>query len=303
MSLETEQQQPLSIAVLLTNHNTWELAQQCVNACFEMDRGNFRNLLVYDDCSTVEFAGSFPQGVTLYRGKPNRGLTKSLNIAFGMISEDIVVLFDSDAYPVTPFCEAIRSMFARDAGLGLVAFRTVGRNGRTTQSMEAEPNAWGLVLGQKLSVKLRRWVADRSGRFIVFTCAMAVRRQAFEELNGFDEAFDWLDLDIDFSMRMRQAGWKIDVASEPRAYHEGGGTPQLTSKRVERFYRNRWYLLNKFSKIRFKSLARAFMVSRLLVELGILTVAGRFIYADRSVLLDKITGRKNCIRVCLHELK
>jgi GT2 family glycosyltransferase len=303
MSFEIENERPLSIAVLLTNHNTWALAQRCVTACFEVDPGNFQNLLVYDDSSTVEFTGRFPDGANLYRGHPNRGLTKSLNIAFNMIGEDIVVLFDSDAYPVTPFCDVIRSMFTADPHLGLVALQTVGTNGRPTQSMETEPNVWGVVLGQALSARFDRWITDRSGRITVFTCAMAVRKRAFDQLNGFDEAFDWLDLDHDFSMRMSRAGWKIGVASAPRAFHEGGGTPQLASRRVERFYRNRWYLLNKFSRIRFRKLARTVIVARLSIELGVLLLAGKFLFSDRTALRDKIAGRRNLIRIFVHELR
>lgn len=303
MSPEAELDRTLSIAVLLTNHNTWDLAQRCVTACFNVDSGNFQSLLVYDDASTVEFTGDFPEGVNLHRGHPNRGLTKSLNAAFSMIAEDIVVLFDSDAYPLTPFCASIRSMFAADADLGLVALQTLGANGRPTQSIDVEPNAWGLVLGQALSAKFHRWITARSVGMTVFTCAMAVRTTAFRHLNGFDEAFDWLDLDHDFSMRMRRAGWKIGIASDSRAFHEGGGTPQLTSKRVERFYRNRWYLLNKFSRIRFRSLARATILARLWLELGILVFAGRFIFSEPAVLRDKIAGRRNLIHIFQHELR
>src|ERR1700750_1898524 len=114
-----------TIAIITTNYNTWDLTQKCVEQCYVHDRGNFRSLLVYDDCSPVEFSGTFPEGVQLHRGRPNVGLTKSLNNAVRLISDDIIVLFDSDAYPTTSFCSEVRDMFERDSALGLIAFRTI----------------------------------------------------------------------------------------------------------------------------------------------------------------------------------
>jgi GT2 family glycosyltransferase len=297
-SADADRTNRLSLAILLTNYNTWEIAQRCVNACFQQDSGRFDRLVVYDDCSTTELTGSFPAGTELHRGCPNRGLTVALNVAFGMVKEDIVVLFDSDAYPTTPFCDAVRSMFARDPELGLAALRTIGRDGKSTQSYSAEPNVWSLLLGQRLFGRLERWLGDRSGRIAVFTCAMAVRKRAFDELNGFDEAFDWLDLDTDFGMRMNRSPWKVAVAAEPRVFHEGGGASQLTRKRVGRFYKNRWYLLNKFKRIRMKKVVKILILARLYAEYAMLLIAGRFLFPNETIRHDKVTGRRELIRLC-----
>ncbi len=288
----------VSLAIVLTNYNTWELAQRCVEACFREDRVGFDSLLIYDDCSQVEFTGSFPESARLYRGCPNRGLIKSLNVAFRLVNEDIIVLFDSDAYPTTPFCDAVRAMFKEDADLGLVALRTIGRSGNPTESYTTEPNVWSLLLGQKLHARLDRWLADRSGRISVFTCAMAVRKTAFDELGGFDEKFDWLDLDHDLSMRMNRSKWKVAVAPGPRVFHEGGGTPQLTRQRVLRFYKNRWYLLNKFNRIPMKRLTKILILTRLCIEYAVLRIAGGVLYSDEAIRNDKVMGRRELIRFC-----
>jgi GT2 family glycosyltransferase len=289
---------PLSIAVLLTNFNTWEIARRCVEACFAQDRGRFASIHVYDDCSTVEPTVAFPAGTQLHRGQTNLGLTKALNAAFKLVKEDIVVLFDSDAYPTTPFCDEIREMFTRDPDLGLVALRTVGAGGRATQSYATEPNVWTLLLGQALYAKLDRWLHDRSGRIAVFTCAMAVRKTAFDDLHGFDEAFDWLDLDIDFGMRMNRSRWKVAVAANARIFHEGGGAPQLMRNRVARYYKNRWYLLKKFHRIRLPRLVKMLILIRLYFEFAILRLAGVFLFPDPAVRHDKLTGRRELIRLC-----
>ena len=287
-----------SVAIVITNYNTWELTHRCVQHCFSHDAGHFDALLIYDDCSSTEFEGSFPNTTRLYRGSPNVGLTKALNTAFGLVSEDIVVLFDSDAYPTTPFCDDVKEMFKKDPSLGLIGLRTVGRTGRRTESYTSEPNIWSLLLGQALYSKMERWLADKSQRISVFTCAMAVRKAAFLELNGFDENFDWLDLDIDFSMRMNRSRWKVEIASGPLIFHEGGGTAQITRNRLLRYYKTRWYLLRKFHRVPMKRLVKTLILARLWVEYLILLSLGPVIIGNKEVREDKIQGRRELIQYC-----
>ncbi len=289
---------PLSIAILTTNYNTWDLARKCAEHCYIHDHGNFQKLLVYDDCSSIPSNGPFPVGTSIHLGNPNVGLTKALNIAFSLLSEDIIVLFDSDAYPVTPFCAEVVQRFQENPRLGLLSFQTVGKSGQPTESYTTEPNFWGLLLGQALYAKTEKWLADRSGKISVFTCAMAVRRQAFVELNGFDEAFDWLDLDHDFSMRMNRSQWEVSVADSARVFHEGGGTPQLTRKRVLRFYKTRWYLLNKFNRLPAKRLLKQLIIARLYMEYLSLTLFGRVLINNQEKLTDKLEGRRDLISFC-----
>lgn len=290
--------QKLSIAILVTNYNTWDLIERCVDACYRHDQGNFSSLLVYDDCSQTDFAGTFPQTTRVYRGSTNVGLTKALNIAFGMISEDIVVLFDSDAYPVTSFCEEVRRMFQENPDLGLLGFHTVGKTGGKTESYTSEPNIWSLLLGQALYAKTERWLRDKSGRLSIYTCALAVRRSSFQQLNGFDENFDWLDLDHDFSMRMNRSEWQTAIAHDARIFHEGSGTQQLTRNRVRRFYKARWYLLRKFHRLPLETVSKYLILLRLCAEYAIFLSIGRFFLRDKLTLRDKIQGRRELIEFC-----
>jgi GT2 family glycosyltransferase len=291
--------QKLTVAILVTNYNTWDLIERCVQACYLHDEGHFDSLVVYDDGSQSDFAGSFPASTRIIKGSTNLGLTKALNIAFGLVSEDIVVLFDSDAYPVSAFCEEARRMFEQEPELGLVGMQTIGLDGLPTESYSSEPNIWSLLLGQFLYSKFEPWLADKSGRLSIFTCAMAVRMAAFRELNGFDGEFDWIDLDRDFSMRMNRSQWKTSIAPDARVFHEGSGTPQLTRKRVLRFYKARWRLLDKFQRLPFRTLSKLLILFRLSVEFLVFACLGPIFIRNRSVLRDKVQGRREVIAFCM----
>ncbi len=288
----------LSLGILVTNYNRWGLVERCVDACYRLDDGRFDSLLIYDDCSHESFAGSFPLTTRICRGSVNVGLTAALNIAVEMMGEDIVVLFDSDAYPTTRFCDEVRSMFEDNPDLGLLGLRTVGKEGQRTESYSSEPNVWSLLLGQALYAKTEKWLSDKSGRLSIFTCAMAFRNTCFQEIGGFDTNFDWLDLDNDFSMRVNRSRWQVAVAPDARIFHEGGGTAQLTRNRVLRFYKTRWYLLNKFHRISMKRLTKSLILIRLCVEYLLLQCLGTVLVRDKTILEDKIGGRRELITFC-----
>jgi len=287
-----------TVGILLTNFNTWDISKRCVDACYQHDAGNFDQVLVYDDHSSIPMNVTFPEGVEVFVAEQNLGLTKSLNIAFAKMRTDIIVLFDSDAYAVTPFCDTVRAAFTSNENLGLLGLRTVDENGNPTESFTTEPDQWSIILGQALHAKCEKLLSDKSGRHSVFTCAMAVRKSAFMELEGFDENFDWLDLDHDFSMRVNRSKWMVEIDPTIRVFHKGGGTPQMTRKRVLRFYKNRWYLLRKYNRISAPSLAKALILFRLSVEYSVFKILGPAFIRNREVLRDKIEGRKEIRKYC-----
>jgi GT2 family glycosyltransferase len=128
------------------------------------------------------------------------------------------------------------------------------------------------------------------------SCGLVVRRTAFEEVGGFDESFDFLDADTDFSLRLRKAGWRLAKSDDLVAYHEGGGSPQSTAKRVLRHHRSRWQLLEKHGKLTRPLLTRLLLLLRHALELAALRLTGPLLASDPRVRADKLAGRRALVR-------
>ncbi len=288
----------LSLGVVVTNYNTWDIALRCVEKVLVQGAAIDR-VVLHDDASTIPRPPAIDSRVELVVNRANLGLVKTLNLAIAGLDTDLVVLFDSDAYPLHDFTAPVRDAFLADPKLAIAGFATVDRHGRATGSAEPEPGQASLVLGQRLHALWLRWFPrGGSERLCVYTCAMAIRRRAFEELGGFDERLDWLDLDHDLCMNAWRRGWKVAILPGAVAFHEGSGTPQKASHRVLRFYKARWLLLTKYGKIRFPTLVRWAVAGRLSLEALFLRL-GRWIYPDRrSELDDKLQGRRAVIRYC-----
>ena len=298
----TSQVRPLSVGVLVLNYNTWDIALRAMDAAIGLESNAVNEYVLFDDGSATPPPTGIDPRIRLIRGGTNRGFARALKAAFSEMKSDVVVLFDSDAYPLVPFAARVRERFESDERLGQLGFHAQDRNGMPTESFHGEPTKWSLLAGQGLYALISRQT-QTSSNLCVFTCCMATRREAYEQAGGFDENFDWLDVDIDYSMRLRRNGWRAETDPSLKAFHEGGGTPQLRRNRVLRYYKSRWYLLRKHGLITNIGTARAVILARLHVERAILRLFGRVLFPDREVLADKIAGRRELLSYCRENLR
>jgi GT2 family glycosyltransferase len=283
----------ITFSALITNYNTWQLTNLCARELDRWSKDSLMEILVVDDASDQKAQHeNLPTQVRVVYNSKNCGYAPSVNIGFSNIKEDVVILLDSDAYPLMDLTESLEHLFATNPKLGAVGFKLVDNNGQPTGYCSPEPSVLGLLLGQQLSdlydAKVKRTI---DSIVCIHSCGMAIRRTAFEEIGGFDEGFDFLDADIDFSMRLDAAGWDLQIDPNLVAYHEGGGSPQTTAKRVLRHHRNRWRLLSKHGRIRFPFLLKAGLATRHILEYVFLRIVGKVVVNDTKTLEDKIFGR------------
>ena len=144
----------LSVGVLVLNYNTWNLALRALDAAIRLEAGNVTEYVLFDDGSPNPPPREIDSRIRLIRGELNRGFGRALPVAFAAMKSEIVVLFDSDAYPLTPFAGKVREHFERDARLGQLGFRAQDANGTQTESFLNEPTQWSLILGQALYARV-----------------------------------------------------------------------------------------------------------------------------------------------------
>ncbi len=290
-------QHPLSVGVLVLNYNTWDLALRALDAAIRLEAANVSEYVLFDDGSTAPLPTEIDSRIRVIRGESNCGFGRALTVAFAAMQSNIVVLFDSDAYPLTPFAAKVREHFERDAFLGQLGFCAQNENGSQTESYFNEPTQWSLILGQALHANLSRKTIQPQ-RLCVITGCMATRAAAYAKVGGFDPDFEFLDVDVDYSMTLRRSGWKVEVDPSIKVFHVGGGTHQLQRQRVLHFYKSRYRLLCKHGLMPSPRLARAIILTRLTCEKAILRVFGRLLFSNAEVRKDKVLGRQELLAYC-----
>jgi len=287
------------ISVIITNYKTWQLTEKAVRSIDRYDASNsIDEIVVVDDCSNEripDYITHHPK-VRLIVNAINMGYTSSVNRGMVEAKNEVCLLLDSDASLVEDIGSVI-SCFQAKEDLGILGFNLVDEQRNSTGRGDGEPNFWSIILGPKLEGMLNRYIRIRPAqKLTLYSCAIGIRKSMFIALNGFDEKFDFIDGDSDFSMRVNKTGkWKIETDDRVSIFHIGAGSPQSTSKRVIRFYKNRIKLLKKHNLFPAEYLLKSLVFLRMGIEWILISTIGRLTYSNITVK-DKLHSRSEILK-------
>lgn len=287
----------MKVSIVIPNYNTWELVQRNVDACLEVDKPYIHEIIVVDDCSPSQNFIKFDDKVRVIRNEINLQYTAAVNVGLKAADGDIVVLLDSDAYPIASFLDNLIRIYKLNHSIGCIGFKTVDRSGNDTGNILPEPSILSLISGQKIHKMLRKFNPFESKRILPFSCAVSFRKIMLEDIGYLDETFPVLEADHEMSMRIyRSNRWILLYEPSICIYHTGGGSISLNSKRVISFYKYRWQLLRRYNKIQFPLLVKAIIILRFLIEQGVLYIQFFFSIGKKDTIVDKIDGRRDLIK-------
>jgi GT2 family glycosyltransferase len=217
---------------MVLNWNRRDLLRACLDSVFA-STGADLVVLVTDSGSTdgsVEFVAERFPAAHLLQLPRNLGAAGGRNATIAWAREhlacDWYFMIDNDT-TLEPDCiDRLLAVGAQDDRIGLItakAFRTKGDSQLLAAGgMAFNPytgHAWDVAFGEP-----DRGQHDRQSD--IQACpgyAMFVRVSALDRVGGFDERYNpygWED--VDFSLRIRQQGFRIAYAPKAVVYHAGG---------------------------------------------------------------------------------
>jgi N-acetylglucosaminyl-diphospho-decaprenol L-rhamnosyltransferase len=223
---------PLSIVI--PTHDTRDLTLRCLGS---LDLPGQEVILV-DDASGDGTAGavgeSHPQAVVLRNETPQR-FTRSANLGLDRARGEILLLLNSDTEVEPGGLERLLAAFDREPGLGIAGALLHYPDGSPQWSGGREPSfTWFFALTSGLPALLEHLPFYRRAKPLdpkapmrvdwVTGAAMAFRRTVWEQAGPLDEGFRFYAQDLDFCLRARRAGWKIEVRPEFSVLHHHGAT-------------------------------------------------------------------------------
>jgi|GEM_PF-974572 len=268
----------MTLGALITNYHAWNLTLATLEAVLNLhpDHSDLSEIIVVDDYSDAPDLWSGDSRVRIHRNSQNLGYVRSVNVGMALMKTDIVVILDCDARPLTSFGKVTRQYFDAEVSLGGLGFTQTDESQSLRPSGEPTPTLREFIIGpaffSRLPRALRHLLLPANRRLCIHSCCMAVRRSAFNEVGGFDEQFDFLDADMDFSWCLIERGWTTVITSKILCFHPGGGSPQKVGQRVLRHHQNRWRLLAKHGHLQWFRFAKILLLFRHFVEATILAL-------------------------------
>jgi len=244
------------LAVVIVGYDSADVIAECVTRA--RDLSDVSDIVVVDHGTdgTADIAAA--AGAHVVRDPGNPGFGSGQNRGVRETAAPYVLLLNPDAVPdpdgITAGLAAVDGDARLGAVQGVIVSRATGQPERS-QGRELGPvHLYGRALGAKRLLRLPavRWVARRVRSFAdhadrvpdgpvsvqsLAATAVIVRRQAFDEVGGFDEAYFLYGEDLDLCRRMRGAGWTLLALPDRFAVHEGGASAPTVVERELSWWR------------------------------------------------------------------
>lgn len=233
---------PSPLSVVVPSHNTRDLTLRCLESLRAARTGRLEGMevLLVDDASrdgTPAAVAAAHPAVRLVPLAEPAGFTRAANRGLGLSGGRVLLLLNSDTEVDRPGLEALLDAFDADPRLGAAGAALHYPDGSPQWSGGREPTLlWFFGLASGLPALLARLpfyrrlrppgAAPGGGDQVdwVTGAALAVRREAWEAAGPLDEGFRFYAQDLDYCLRLRQAGWSVALIPGFRVLHHHGAT-------------------------------------------------------------------------------
>ncbi|PZD77240.1 glycosyltransferase family 2 protein [Mesonia sp. K7] len=245
----------MSIAIVILNWNGKDLLEKFLPSVTQFSPE--ATIYVADNASTdnsVAFVKENYPDVKIIINKVNGGYAKGYNDALKQVKEDIYILLNSDIEVTKGWLLPIKTLF--ESHPHVVAAQPKILDYKRKNYFEYAGAAGGFI--DKMGYPFCRGrifdtIEEDQGQydteipiFWASGACLAVRREVFEKLNGFDEDYFAHQEEIDLCWRIHNLGYQIFYTPKSKVYHVGGATLNtLNPKKTFYNFRNSLYNLLK----------------------------------------------------------
>lgn len=208
------------------------------------------SILVVDNGSTAhspqDLAVACPNATTI-RLETNRGFAAAVNIGLRHAMANPKVthcwILNNDTFCPPPTLSHLLAAVESTTDTAVAGCAMM--EGHTTHQSTIVPPGKNLLRPWMIPVPAKHnTVPD----YLSGACLL-LKRKAIEEIGLFDEDFFFFFEDIDYSLRIKQAGWQLSVAPEGLIEHRGSATIRHHSQLQARTYRaGHIRLLKKYTR-------------------------------------------------------
>lgn len=226
------------LEVVVVTHNSARHIGPCVESICAanarpiiVDNGSTDDTLAIVELKSAGIALIIPTG-------ENLGYGRAMNIGFKQTTGEFVILSNPDVVFLDGSIGYMVEFLKSNPRVGILGVQEVFSNGTWQRSYGDLPGIWPGIKDAvgitTLHNQMRRaswpWKIDRRPKEVGYPdgAVLAIRREAFVEVNGFDEDFYFYSDESDLSARIQKAGWRTMFSPETRVMHIRGADSAKT---------------------------------------------------------------------------
>ena len=198
-------------------------------------------MLLVDNASeddSVASARAAHPALRIVANDRNTGFAHACNQGLAAASGRYRLLLNNDALVPPSLLDRLEADFLAEPRAGLIGPALVGEDGVVQRTHGVLPQPWHEVAPRFLRPRVPRLSGTGlvEVEMLVGAC-VAVRQEALVQVGGLDESFFFYYEDVEWSHRLRAAGWRLLLDQDCRVVHRRGGStrPVRAGAQLERF--------------------------------------------------------------------
>lgn len=261
------------VSIIILTYNSEESIERLFESIIKFNKGSDYEIIVVDNNSEDETIRVVQNSkFKVIENKENFGFAKGINIGAKEAGGEYLLFINPDTEWNHGSVDDLASLFENDIEVGVIGGKILTKEGKSEKSagrflraFEVFITTLGLdeALGVRFSPNRRQEVDFVSGGL------MAVRKDLFKRLGGFDENLFMYIEDMEFCFRIKKRGLKVVFDPEVSMIHESHGSSSRGFA-IENIYKGLLYFQKKHgSGLSYQTVKSLFIVkASLLVLIG-----------------------------------
>ena len=228
----------MDVSIVIVNWNARDLVRPCLDSIYRQTHGVSFEVIVMDNLSSdgsVEMLRDEFPNVKLIASDVNRGFAGGNNAGMAVSTGRYLLLLNPDTIVRGDAITHMVRFAEAHPEAGVVGPRVLNSDGTLQRSCFLFPSVLNLFLSTFWLYKLfpknkffgretLSWCAMETERSVdvVSGCCMLVKREAYTQVGGMDEAYFMYFEETDWCYRMHEAGWKVVYTPSAQITHLGG---------------------------------------------------------------------------------
>jgi N-acetylglucosaminyl-diphospho-decaprenol L-rhamnosyltransferase len=288
-------------AAVVVNYNYGDLLQQSVRSILDETSAGVVDVVVVDNGSTDGSALALSAALPAARAVAapgNVGYARGANLGIAATDAPVVAVLNGDVELRPGVAAAMIAALEADPRLGAVGPRVLNLDGSVYPSARSDPGLFVALAHAALGLLWRTNPWTRRYRQLdvdptrsravdwVSGAAIWLRREALDDVGGWDERYFMYMEDVDLCLRLRRAGWRVGYEPTGEVVHaQGASTSQRPYRMIAEHHRSVW----RFASRRYHGWRRA-LLAPLAAVLAVRCVAAMAQHTWGRPSVPRVTG-------------
>ncbi len=224
----------MKISIVILTWNSQDLLRNCLNSVYSgKTDGESYEIIIVDNGSvdnTQEMLKRQFDQVKIITNKVNMGISIARNQAMKVATGEKILVLDVDTEVTPGAIASLACQMDQCPDVGIVGAKLTDASDTLQYTARMFPTILSKLLLRRLPARISaRFLAREEYRdwdhsslryvgYVIGACQM-IRREAMEDVGGYDERIFYGPEDVDYCLRMWLKGWKVLYNPEAKIYH------------------------------------------------------------------------------------